>query len=119
MATSQYQLRIEDAALATTLEKVLATVRNAGGKALLVGGCVRDSLLGLPAKDIDVEVYNLPTTQLITSLSKHFQIDQVGASFGVLKIQGAPIDISVPRRESRKPVNISGTQAKPHKDFEI
>lgn len=119
MGASRHQLRIEDAALQSTLEKVLTTIGNAGGKALLMGGCVRDSVLGLPAKDIDVEVYNLSPTQLVAALSKHFQIDHVGASFGVLKIQGAPIDISVPRRESRKPANISGAKSKPHKDFEI
>ena len=30
-----------------------------GGRAMLVGGCVRDGLLGIPSTDIDCEVYGL------------------------------------------------------------
>jgi tRNA nucleotidyltransferase (CCA-adding enzyme) len=38
---------------------IARAVREAGGRALIVGGWVRDRLLGHAAKDIDVEVYGL------------------------------------------------------------
>lgn len=114
-----HELRIGDAALADTLARVLATIRETGGRPLLVGGCVRDSLLGIPVKDLDIEVYHLPPKKLIASLDVRFRIDQVGASFGVLKIHGVPIDISIPRRESRRGQAHGEIGVNPHKDFII
>ncbi len=72
-----------------------------GGRALLVGGCVRDSLLGIPAKDIDMEVYGLSAEVIEKTLLKKFRIDTVGRSFGVFIVKGCNIDIALPRRESR------------------
>ena len=34
-------------------------LRDLGGGAYLVGGAVRDLILGIPLKDIDIEVYGL------------------------------------------------------------
>ena len=48
-------------------EKVIAlarAIRDAGGRALLVGGCVRDTLMGATPKDWDLEVYNLEPERL-------------------------------------------------------
>ena len=48
-------------------EKVIALARavhDAGGRALLVGGCVRDALMGKEPKDWDLEVYNLAPERL-------------------------------------------------------
>ncbi|MBT4757126.1 MAG: tRNA nucleotidyltransferase, partial [Opitutae bacterium] len=39
--------------------QIAELLKAAGGRALLVGGCVRDGLLGIPAKDVDMEVYGL------------------------------------------------------------
>lgn len=51
--------------------QVLAVIRQAGGRPMLVGGCVRDALIapGTPAKDIDVEVYGLPFGTLSEALA--------------------------------------------------
>lgn len=76
-------------------------IDQAGGRALLVGGCVRDSLLNIPAKDIDMEVYGLSAGELEQTLKKKFRIDTVGRSFGVFIIKGSNIDIALPRRESK------------------
>ena len=38
---------------------VVRLLRDAGGHPFLVGGCVRDALLGVTTKDIDIEVYGL------------------------------------------------------------
>ena len=85
-----------------TPEIVLAiarAVRDAGGRALLVGGCVRDEILGLPPKDYDVEVFGLASVRLRDVLEKLGRVDAVGESFAVYKIGG--VDVSLPRRESK------------------
>lgn len=86
-------------------------VRSAGGRALLVGGCVRDGLLGREAKDFDVEVYGLAPGKLKAVLSESFRLDMVGASFGVIKLHGLAIDVALPRRETKLGFG--------HKAFEI
>ena len=78
-------------------------VRNAGGRAFLVGGCVRDSLMsGTVSKDFDIEVFGLSPDTLRAALEKRFRLDLVGLSFGVLKLHGHDIDVSLPRRESKR-----------------
>lgn len=81
---------------------VVAAAAAAGGRALLVGGCVRDALMGRACKDIDIEVYGLPPYALEKALRARFELNTVGRSFGVYKIKGADIDVSLPRRESKR-----------------
>lgn len=81
--------------------KVARKLAAAGGRALLVGGCVRDSLLGLQPKDFDIEVYGLSADEVIRSLSDDFSLDLVGASFGVIKLHHHEIDVALPRRETK------------------
>ena len=91
--------------------EVARRVRSAGGRALLVGGCVRDGLLGREAKDFDIEVYGLKADRLMSVLSEAFRLDLVGASFGVIKLHGLAIDVALPRRETKLGFG--------HKAFEI
>ncbi len=76
-------------------------IAESGGRALLVGGCVRDSLLKIPAKDVDMEVYGLDAGAIEQALQRRFQIDVVGRSFGVYIVKGHNIDVALPRRESK------------------
>lgn len=83
-------------------------------RSYLVGGCVRDALLGHAVKDYDVEVFGVTYEQLAESLGRWGRTDLVGKSFGVVKLtlpSGAIYDFSVPRRDSKL-----GTG---HKGFEI
>jgi tRNA nucleotidyltransferase (CCA-adding enzyme) len=84
---------------------IIETIDRAGGKALLVGGAVRDILLGLPVKDLDVEVHQLTLAQLESILKKYGAVSLVGKSYGVLRVHGLAMDWSVPRTEGagRKP----------------
>ncbi|MGE5814774.1 MAG: CCA tRNA nucleotidyltransferase [Acidobacteriota bacterium] len=69
------------------------------GRALIVGGWVRDRLLGIESKDIDLEVYGVPADRLKDLLSSFGRVDTVGESFTVYKVGG--LDVSLPRRESK------------------
>lgn len=83
---------------------VAARVRGAGGRALLVGGWVRDALLtrlgrGAPSKDLDVEVFGIELRHLERILAEIGPVDTVGASFAVLRVRGVDVDFSLPRRD--------------------
>jgi tRNA nucleotidyltransferase (CCA-adding enzyme) len=79
--------------------EIARAVRDAGGRALVVGGWTRDQLLGLDSKDLDVEVFGIPADRLRPLLEHFGQVEAVGESFAVFKV--ADIDVSLPRRESK------------------
>lgn len=79
--------------------RVAAAVRDAGGRALIVGGWVRDRLRGEDSKDIDVEVFGVPAERLRGLLESLGRVETVGESFQVFKL--ADLDVSLPRRESK------------------
>jgi len=83
---------VADAVLKLTLpagvERLLGAVRDAGGRPFVVGGAVRDALLGRPVKDYDVEVYGLPAPRLEAELSAAGRMDAVGQAFTVYKVSG-------------------------------
>lgn len=83
------------------VREVARLAKESGGRALLVGGCVRDALLGKPAKDFDIEVYGISPDALQGILARSFRLDLVGASFGVVKLHGHDIDVAIPRRETK------------------
>lgn len=69
----------------TLARQVVGTLRRAGYQAYLVGGCVRDLLLGCPPKDFDVSTDAPPG--LIVELFPG--AGQVGAHFGVVLVKGS------------------------------
>jgi tRNA nucleotidyltransferase (CCA-adding enzyme) len=82
---------------------IAKTIAAAGGRPVLIGGAVRDRLLGLPVKDIDIEVYGLPMDALLAALQPVARVLAVGKSFGILKVncRGGDIDVALPRRERK------------------
>src|SRR4029079_10410071 len=74
-------------------------VRDRGGRALVVGVCVRDRLLGRMSKDLDIEVFGVAETALPGLLAQLGRVEAVGQAFAVYKIDG--VDVSLPRRESK------------------
>lgn len=82
-------------------------------RAYLVGGCVRDALLGIAHKDFDLEVYGVDYETLSRQLSAHGRVDLVGKSFGVIKFtgqSGGQWDFSLPRRDSKMSAGHKGFQ---------
>ena len=89
--------------MSETREKVIALARvvhEAGGRALLVGGCVRDELMGNVVKDWDLEVYQVAPALLRQLLDQFGSVNAVGEAFTVYKL-GTDLDISIPRRERK------------------
>ena len=78
---------------------IAQSIRSAGGRALIVGGWVRDRLLDLPSTNVDIEVFAVPADALRTILESFGRVEAVGASFQVYKVEG--IDVSLPRRDSK------------------
>ena len=85
------------------LLKIAGDIRDAGGRAFLVGGWVRDALLGKPCRDYDIEVYDMAQDSLVPILSKYGRTNLVGKAFGVihLAMKGLSLDFSFPRTESK------------------
>jgi tRNA nucleotidyltransferase (CCA-adding enzyme) len=121
--------------VSTTLDlarAVAQAVRGRGGRALIVGGWVRDTLRGHASKDIDVEVFGILQTELPALLAGFGRIEAVGQSFAVYKLVAQPpqaagdtdiavahgsgpgpaaIDVALPRRDSKT--------GRGHKGFEV
>ncbi len=82
--------------------------------AYLVGGSVRDALLGIEQKDFDIEAYGVSYEELAVALSRWGRTDLVGKAFGVVKLRtgsGLEYDFSIPRLDSKKNIG--------HRGFEV
>ncbi|MFN7981820.1 MAG: CCA tRNA nucleotidyltransferase [Vicinamibacterales bacterium] len=79
--------------------EIARAVAERGGRALIVGGWVRDQLRGHASKDIDIEVFGLDAQSLRALLETLGRVETVGESFQVYKC--GDIDVSIPRRESK------------------
>lgn len=96
-------LSVLEAKLRDAVLDIARLVRAAGGRALMVGGSVRDLLTGVTAvKDVDLEVFGIEPDALQSVIGARYPYDPCGLSFGVLKIQHLDIDVSLPRRESKR-----------------
>lgn len=74
-----------------------------GGHLYLVGGSVRDALMGQAPKDFDIEVHHLKEEHLFDILSQFGKPSLVGKSFGIIlvKIKGEQFDFALPRKERK------------------
>lgn len=94
--------------------EIFKDIESAKGRAFLVGGIVRDMLIygQVDYHDVDVEVYGLTVEELEDILSKYGQVNCVGKSFGILKLNNLPnYDFALPRTEIKI--------GKYHQDFKI
>ena len=95
---------------------IARAARDAGGRAFVVGGWVRDRLRGEDSKDIDIEVFGIAAAALPGLLATLGRVEPAGQSFPVFKVarpgSGEPaIDVALPRRESKR--------GRGHKAFDV
>ncbi len=91
------------------------------GQAFLVGGCVRDHLLGFHVTDYDIEAYKVSYEALAKGLRRWGRVDLVGRSFGVIKLQlrdGNAYDFALPRRDSKTAPGHKGFQVQVDENIE-
>ena len=75
------------------------------GYPYIVGGAVRDYLLGVPVRDFDIEVHGISADLLISILEQYGPVNKVGKSFGVIILQPKKeraTEFSLPRRENKE-----------------
>jgi len=97
------------------LRAMLESVRRVG-RPRLVGGGVRDWMLGNASKDFDIEVAGIGFDGLRRALSDFGATDVIGRSFGVIKVRGdggSEYDFSLPRRESKTGAGHRGFAVEP------
>jgi len=109
-----FELRIADERCRAAVERIRERVAAAGGRALLVGGCVRDALLGRPVRDVDVEVFGLESEALAELLAHDFGGRRVGTSFPVFVLDQLPIDVALPLEPG-----LDFAQAAARRDFSL
>lgn len=91
--------------------------QNAGGNLILVGGTVRDLIMGNSPSELDVEARGLTINQIKDLISPFYKCDEVGKAFGVLKLKGQPIEIALPRTEIKSGIGHKGFSIKPDPDL--
>ena len=119
--------------LPSLLYTVANAVSKANGRAVLVGGAVRDMVMNREVKDYDIEIYGLETIEILEAILLRFgKVNRVGKSFGVVKLkaEGEEYDFSFPRTEQKSGrghrgfvVRVNGTlsfkEAARRRDFTI
>ncbi|MCF6206329.1 MAG: HD domain-containing protein [Sulfurovum sp.] len=104
----------ESMKLPDILQTIAKELQAKGAHALLVGGAVRDMVMGQAVKDYDIEVYGLDTLETLESvLSAYGSVNQVGKSFGIVKLRAGEeeYDFSFPRKETKT--------GKGHRGFDV
>ena len=99
--------------------EIAKAVRDAGGRALVVGGWVRDHLLGVRSKDVDIEVFGLEMERLEALLAGFGRVHAVGRAFGVFRVGGIDVDFSLPRRDSKRGPGHRGFDVTPDPSLEF
>ncbi len=94
-----------------TEKKIAELVSADGGRAYYVGGFVRDKILGIENKDVDIEVYGIMPERLLEILKEVGEPLSFGSSFGIYSLKGTHIDIAMPRKEH--------ATGRGHRDFEV
>ena len=94
------------------LQDIQSDLNSYNAKAFIVGGFSRDYIMDncIDYKDIDVEVFGIEYHNLVSVLSKYGEINEVGKSFGVIKIKidDTDYDFSIPRKETKSGKGYSG-----------
>ncbi len=86
-------------------------VKENGGRTFYVGGFVRDRIMGIENKDVDIEVYGIEPEKLLDILKSVGEPMSYGSSFGIYSLKDTHLDIAMPRKEH--------ATGRGHRDFEV
>lgn len=92
-------------------QKIAKLVAKENGRAFYVGGYVRDKLLGISNKDVDIEIHGVEPKKLEEILKSVGSLTKYGSNFGIYSLKDCNIDIALPRKEENT--------GRGHKDFEV
>ncbi len=92
-------------------ETIARRVSELGGRAFYVGGFVRDRLMGIQGKDVDIEIHGITPEALAPVLDSLGERTVMGASFGIFGLKHYDLDIAMPRQET--------ATGKGHRDFQV
>ena len=97
-----------------SLNQIFNKLKLENVRPIIVGGFIRDSLLHVQSKDIDIELYGISSFEKLESILEEFgSVNSVGKCFGVCKLHfnGLDLDFSLPRKDNKIGFG--------HKGFEI
>ncbi len=86
------------------LNSLFNKLQKYGAQPIIVGGYIRDTLLGIASKDIDIEVYHVSSFKILEELLQEFgSVNSVGKSFGVCKLtlDEIELDFTLPRIDNK------------------
>ncbi len=98
------------------LPPLFTALENAGARILIVGGAVRDTLLGHPVHDWDLEVYGLDEARLNACLEP-FHAHRVGGRCAVWIAAGA--EIALPQSQGKTDPHLPWPIAAQRRDFSV
>lgn len=87
-------------AIPEKLIQFAAAAQQAGGRAICVGGGVRDLLRGQVVADWDMEVYGMTVKAFEEFLPQFGTPQLVGRAFGVYRLASMNLDVSLPRKDN-------------------
>ena len=98
------------------VKTALKMLRESGYEAYMIGGCVRDSILGIPAKDHDITTSALP--EQTERVFRDFRVVETGIKHGTVTvlINKMPLEITTYRIDSqysdnRRPDSVTFTKS--------
>lgn len=94
---------------------ILERLESNGFSAFIVGGCVRDMLLGIPPKDFDISTDALPSEVVDIFDKAGHKCLEIGKKYGTISVSKTPIKINDSAKNDspktqKKPKNMQGTK---------
>ena len=106
------------------IRRLADRISDVKGDVYIAGGSVRDHLLNIPSKDIDLEVHGVSHEQMNIILQEFRPFKAVGKSFGVWKLlpfknNELEIDVALPHHDGHIAPDIGVTEACKRRDLTI
>jgi len=104
------------------LKVIFKKLKSSGIRAVITGGFIRDFLLSIDSKDIDIEVYGISSFAKLEDILGEFgDVNSVGKSFGVCKLQFEEyeLDFSFPRVDSKTGEGHRGFEVEVNPDLDF